>query len=105
MTFKSIDLQMSIPRTPEASGIHGHMQHRPQAEQQLLGNMAAKETEKLRHKNTEVEESTGQKIRDDRQRDSNGQHDERRHGKGHEEQAAAQPSIHPYKGKHIDITF
>jgi len=105
MTFKSIDLQMSIPRTPEASGIHGQLLHRPVAEQQLLANNAAKETEELRHKNAEVEETGGQKIRDDREQSSSRQQGQKRHGKPDDDPANAQPSIHPYKGKHIDISL
>ena len=105
MTFKSLDLQMSIPRTPDASGIHSQLLQRPVAEQHMLASNASKETEQLRHKNTEVEEAGGQKIRDERQQGSNGQRGGGRQGKGGDEPDSAQPSIHPYKGKHIDISL
>jgi len=105
MTFKSLDLQMSIPRTPEASGLHGQQLHRPVAEQQMLANHTAKETEERRHKNAEVEETGGQKIRDERQPGSGRQQGQRRQGKQDADPVQAQPGIHPYKGKHIDISL
>ncbi|EXX91273.1 hypothetical protein BG53_11800 [Paenibacillus darwinianus] len=106
MTFKSLDLQMSIPRTPEASAIQAQQLQKQVAEQQQLATAAEKQTEMKRHRNTGVEETAGQTIKDRQGRQQPGGQGGRR-GRGLQADAhAAKPeSNHPYKGKHIDLTY
>ena len=106
MTFKSIDLQMSIPRTPEASGIHAQQLHKPIAEQQMLAMAAEKRTERLRRRNTGVDETEGQTIGDRQGKQQPGGQEHRRDKRRQAGAQAAPPAgNHPYKGKHIDLTY
>jgi hypothetical protein len=108
MSFKSIDLQMSIPRTPEASGYHGQQLHKPVTDQNRLANVASDQTVELRHKSTGLQETTGQTIRD-RQKENESQLSGQAKRPDREEEGAEEeesvPQQHPYKGKHIDISL
>ncbi|CAM4242987.1 hypothetical protein [Paenibacillus tarimensis] len=105
MTFKSIDLQMSIPRTQEASGYHGQQLQRSANEQAMLAGDSHKQAVKERQMSTGIEETSGQTIRDrEPGKQGGGQSKERR--KDTKAGAEAAPAKeHPYKGKHIDISF
>ncbi|PZD93348.1 hypothetical protein DNH61_22175 [Paenibacillus sambharensis] len=105
MTFKSIDLQMSIPRTQEASGIHSQQLQRAANEQAMLAGDSQKQAVKERQMSTGIEEATGQTIRDrEAGKQGGGQSRERRKDSKSAEEAAPAKE-HPYKGKHIDISF
>lgn len=107
MAFKSLDLQLSIPRTQDAGTLQGQMQHKPVADQQKLADDEAKRTELLRQRNTGTEEAAGTAIRNGQERGKGGR------GKQGGQQPAAQTAAdakdsvgnHPYKGKHIDISL
>ncbi|GGG12187.1 hypothetical protein [Paenibacillus abyssi] len=105
MTFKSIDLQISIPRTPEASNLQSHLMHKPLVEQNKLADDAAKQTEMQRHKNTNIEETVGLNVHDQ----SSGSQEKQEQKKRKPQKAAPDhgevSSSHPYKGKHIDISL
>jgi hypothetical protein len=108
VSYKSIDLQMSIPRTPEASGIHGQQLHKPLADQNQLAHAASEQTVELRHRNTGLTETTGQTIRDKRKR-SDGQSPKRGKSsvdtKQEDAHSAELGAAHPFKGKHIDVSL
>ncbi|MGO4543903.1 hypothetical protein AB4Z29_03830 [Paenibacillus sp. 2TAB23] len=106
MTFKSIDLQMSIPRTQEFSGMHGQALHKPVADQNTLAAQTTKQTELLRGKNTAVEQSNGAHIRNDQDGEQgssyqNAKRERKESGLDHEEQE--HPPAHPFKGHRLDI--
>lgn len=106
MTFKSIDLQMSVPRTQEFSGIQGQAAHKPAADQSTLAEQASKQTEQLRSKNTAIEHSTGLQVRSENERQQgNAYRNTSRKGKENElaEQETEQPPVHPFKGHNVDI--
>ncbi|MDQ0059689.1 hypothetical protein [Paenibacillus harenae] len=107
MTFKPLDMQMSVPRTQEYSGLQGQAAHKPLADQSALAGQASKETEQLRTKNTAVEQTTGQKVRSDQeQSDGSGSRysaaRKRTSDEMAEEQAEEKPA-HPFKGHNLDI--
>ena len=54
MTFKPLDLQISVPRTQEYGGMHQQALQRPIAEQTMLASQSAKQTEELRRQNTGI---------------------------------------------------
>ncbi|WP_026297054.1 hypothetical protein [Paenibacillus daejeonensis] len=104
MTYRSLDLQISIPRTPEAGGLQSQMMNRPMIEQQKLADESLKTTEQLRQKSSEVEETVETAIRDDQQGQARGKQDQQ----PNEEKAEAAPETpapHPFKGHHIDISL
>ncbi|XEC97136.1 hypothetical protein AB6A23_11635 [Paenibacillus tarimensis] len=104
MSYQSIDLQMSIPRTPEASGVQSQIIHKPVAEQHKLADDASKQTEIVRHKNTNVEEASGLNVQDGQGR-SHGRHSSKKRERKRKPEQAQQLSAHPYKGKHIDLSL
>ncbi|WP_424765766.1 hypothetical protein [Paenibacillus sp. sgz302251] len=103
MTFKPIHLQMSIPRTPEFSGQHGHALHKPVADQNMLANQSAKLTEELRSKNTEVEHTTGLQVRSEQDGHNGNEHSNRKRRDKVEESEADEQPAHPYKGHNFDM--
>lgn len=106
MTFKSIDLQMSVPRTQEFSGQHGQALHKPIAEQNMLANQSAKNTEELRAKNTGIEQAIGLHVRSDQeaQQGNDRQKARRKNPEDeHSEKEGDSPPVHPFKGHHLDI--
>ncbi|SFE16964.1 hypothetical protein SAMN04487969_101439 [Paenibacillus algorifonticola] len=107
MAFKPIDLQISVPRTPESSGLQGQMNHKPMSDQTKLAEQQAAQTELVRHKNTEVEHSAGLNVRQDQE--TSKQSDERKgKRKKQDEQDKHEenhPPVHPYKGHHVDISL
>ncbi|OMF36782.1 hypothetical protein BK133_09065 [Paenibacillus sp. FSL H8-0548] len=106
MTFKSIDLQMSIPRTQEFSGMHGQAIHKPVADQNKLAEQASKQTELLRGKNAAVEQSSGIQIRNEQDGQQEQPHQKSRRTKEESEGLESEkdlPPTHPYKGHKFDI--
>ncbi|WP_141500753.1 hypothetical protein [Paenibacillus luteus] len=106
MTFKSIDLQMSVPRTQEFSGMHGQAIHKPVADQNKLAEQTSKQTELLRGKNTAVEQSNGLHIRSDHegQQDKGHKQAKRNHSEQESEDGEQEPKpTHPFKGHKLDI--
>ena len=105
MPFRPIDFQTSIPRTPDASNYYGQQTARPAAEQQMLAAQSEKETERMRQMSTAPEEAENRPIRDGQPRRQGGG---RRQQQGSGKQGDPRPpkdAPHPYKGKHIDISF
>jgi len=106
MTFRTVDLQMSIPRTQELSGTHGQAIQRPVSEQDLLAKEAAKHTEELRTKNVAVDQPASLSIqKDNEQMQHGGKRRKKRSDQDSEETDGEdkQPPSHPYKGHHFDI--
>jgi len=110
MAYKPIDLQMSIPRTPDSSAQQNHMAQKPVYEQTVLESAAAKQTERMRTQNGAVEQSGMRGIKDD-QSGGNGLPAKRRKRAASDSPAAEEPKTppqeprHPFKGRHIDITL
>ncbi|MFF2888102.1 hypothetical protein [Paenibacillus sp. NPDC057967] len=106
MTFKPLDLQMSVPRTQEFSGMQQQAAQRPLAEQNMLANQASKQTEELRNQNTAVEQSSKPQVRADQDGANDGGYKRgtRKKADGTDEELPAdEPAVHPYKGHHLDI--
>ncbi|KIL35311.1 hypothetical protein SD71_14875 [Cohnella kolymensis] len=104
MSYKSIDLQVSIPRSAELTPLQHQQQQRPATEQSLLGEQTVKDAERQAKRSPKTAESTGNGGITERQpRNRNGQssqHKKQRHERASEDTASA---VHPYKGKHIDF--
>ncbi|WP_138751562.1 hypothetical protein [Paenibacillus sinopodophylli] len=105
MTFKTIDLQMSVPRTQEFSGQHGQAIHKPVADQNALAAQTTKETELLRGKNTAVEQSNGAHIHseEDSQGNAYQKAKQKRLKQNSDQEEQEHPPVHPYKGHRLDI--
>jgi hypothetical protein len=108
MPFKPIDLQWSIPRTPEVGGLQSQTNHRMTAELARLAELASKQTEQLRSKNTGVEQTGGPNVRNDRDRQNGNPYLAKRKRKLEEAEDTTEESRqpeHPYKGHHVDISL
>ncbi|MUT66381.1 hypothetical protein [Paenibacillus sp. NEAU-GSW1] len=106
MPFKPIDLQLSIPRTPELSSHQGQQNVRPIVEQTRLEEVQIKQTELARGKNADVEHTTGLNIRQDQDSQNGGDGQKRkRQPDQHNVSDEEKPPAHPYKGHHVDISL
>ncbi|WP_336786002.1 hypothetical protein [Paenibacillus sp. MMO-177] len=107
MPFKPIDLQWSIPRTPEVGGMQSQSNHKANAELTRLAELASKQTEQLRSKNTGVEQTGGTNVRNDRDRQNGNPYPAKRKQRQVLEESAntEEKAEHPYKGHHVDISL
>ncbi len=106
MTFKSIDLQMSVPRTQEFSGMHGQAIHKPVADQNMLAAQTTKQTELARGKNSAIEQSNGLHVRsgnDGQQGNAYQKPSQKRSDSETADSEQEQPPAHPFKGHKLDI--
>lgn len=106
MTFKPLDLQMSIPRLQEYSGLQQQAAQRPITEQNMLANQTVKHTEEQRFQSSAVEQSSNSGIKADQE--SSNESDSRQPGRGRsqgkDENATETPEPpHPFKGHRFDI--
>ncbi|MFC5702106.1 hypothetical protein ACFPVX_12465 [Cohnella faecalis] len=108
MSYKSIDLQTSLPRAAEMTPLAQHQHQRGASEQAMLGQQAIKNAERQAQRKTKTESAAKSDIKD---RDARGQDGgtERRNGRHPEGDAKApEDSIadapHPFKGRHIDFS-
>jgi len=103
MSFKSIDLQVSLPRTVEMTPLQQHQQQRSATEQALLGQQAVKAAEQQAKRSPKTESTSNGTISDRQPRNRN-QQQSSSNSQAHEESAGEmKASEHPYKGKHIDF--
>lgn len=106
MTFKSIDLQMSIPRTQEFSGMHGQAIHKPVTDQTMLAAQTTKQIELARGKNSAIEQANGLHVRsehDEQQGNAYRKPSKKRSDSDTADSEQEQPPPHPFKGHKLDI--
>ncbi|WP_042160510.1 hypothetical protein [Paenibacillus gorillae] len=101
MTFRPIDLQVSIPRTPELGGVQGALNQRPAMEQTKLGEQQTRQDELARTRNEGLEHAVGLNIRKDQEGSKGGKRDKQRNPSA--EEAEDEKPIHPYKGHRFDM--
>ncbi len=105
MSYKSIDIQTSLPRTVELTPLAQHQQQRPIIEQAALAAQTIKTAEHESKRSQKTESSAKGTIKDRGAREQGRQSESGKHSQEEEQPAGAgapQPS-HPYKGKHIDF--
>ncbi|MFC5648997.1 hypothetical protein ACFPYJ_07605 [Paenibacillus solisilvae] len=110
MPYRSIDLQMSIPRIPESGAQQSQTMHKPISDQTHLANEAGKQTERLRGKNSAIEQSIKMEIKDQQQQEASSPSKRKKHrepvsGQQDTDNGTEQAQKHPFKGKHIDISL
>lgn len=112
MSLKSIEMQIAIPRTSEATAIQNQLNQRPAQEQAAMAEQASKKMKQNRQQSTEIEETAYLNIRDDQSGAHANSDDSRKQKRKRKRQSYASPEapsaaagIHPFKGKHIDISL
>ncbi|MHA6484372.1 hypothetical protein ACX1C1_20975 [Paenibacillus sp. strain BS8-2] len=106
MTFKPLDLQMSIPRLQEYSGLQQQAAQRPITEQNMLANQMQKNTEEQRFQSAAVEQSSNNGVKADQESGGGADHSQSgRNGRSKVEQPNNEvpETPHPYKGHRFDI--
>ncbi|WP_040948698.1 hypothetical protein [Gorillibacterium massiliense] len=108
MSLKSIDMQIAVNRTPEASHVQRDILQKPPFEQMQLAVQQEKQMVRNRKMSEKLEKSSRSAIKDDGNPSKKGK--QRGKAAGVSDPSAssesdARLSEHPYKGKHIDLTL
>ncbi|WP_018750942.1 hypothetical protein [Paenibacillus sanguinis] len=106
MNMKSVEMQIAVPRTGDAGRVQQDQQHRPILDQSMLSGQTVKNSELERQRSAGVDESAHNlNVR----REGNGsgaqEHGEASPGDNDEEGEREHMAEHPYKGKHIDLSW
>lgn len=100
MGFKSVELQVAIPRTQDAGKMQDQLTRQGQQFQEKLSQQQLREDIMKRTQVNEYEEVEN-KIIDDEDKEEQHQEDERKRKEQETEKAQAN---HPYLGKNIDYS-
>jgi hypothetical protein len=104
LSYKSVDLQTSLPRTAEMSPLQHQQQQRPLTEQSLLGQQAVKTADHDAKRSVKTESTSNSTISERQHRERNKQSSSRNKKQPMEHTPEdSNPAEHPYKGKHIDF--
>ncbi|MEI7027305.1 hypothetical protein [Paenibacillus sp. y28] len=109
MSLKLVELQIAIPKTQEIGTIQQNQSNKLIHDQAAMASASMKTSEEQRSKPMEVNASPEANIQSKQQSEQDKQR------KGRNKQTAANldaveetnvhvPSVHPYKGKHVDLT-
>lgn len=102
LSLKSVEMQIAVPRTHEASKMHTESQQRPLNDQTLLAGEQIKKDRADANRSTEVSETAETAVRDDGSRQSAGQQER---GSSESGEPAEQQAEHPYKGRNFDVSL
>lgn len=107
MSLKSVELQIAVSRTQDAGHMQQQTAHKTVADQFALAETAVKQADEQRRKSAKVEEQNERLIRDQPKEGGAGQHGGkalivRKRSTSAPHQTNAE---HPFKGRHIDITY
>ena len=104
MPLNPLNLQMSVPRVPEASTIQQQALQKPVMDQAELAEKTIKHTEQSRTQTQKTNEVEKAIIRDENHAKQQHQQQQKKHKNQQQQTNAGQEkSIHPYKGHSIDI--
>lgn len=102
MTLNPLNMQISVPRTPDVSNIQQQSMLKPVVDQTELAQQAIKHTEHTRTQTQKANEAEKGLIRDEGK--SKQQHQQQQRKNNNQAlQSDEQKPIHPYKGHSIDI--
>jgi len=105
VSYKSIDLQTSLPRTAEMSQLAHNQLNRAFAEQAMLAQQGIRQSERQAQRTNQTESSAKSQISDRQAGGDRRQSSRRQNQTGGQEQQQEVQSLHPFKGKHIDFSL
>ena len=105
MSYKSIDLQTSLPRAAEMSPLAHQQQNKSVVEQAMMAQHGIKDAERQSQRMTKTESSAKGEVGDRQQQEKEQEQAKRKKHDGEEEQHRETLAEHPFKGKHIDFTL
>ena len=105
MALNPVNLQMSVPRVPEASSIQQQAIQRPVMEQMNLEQQAIKQTMENRSQTSKLAETEKSLIRDEEKGKQNSEQNKQQQKQKNEKSDSntEKQVMHPYKGHSIDI--
>lgn len=104
MSSKPIELQIAIPRTSEIGQAQLHLMHKPQHDQALLAAKLMEQQARERKKSTKVEQPSGQ-IHEHPDDGLGGRPQPSQEKEAGGKTATKSQAVHPYKGRHIDLSL
>lgn len=109
MSFRSVEMQIAIPRTSEIGHAQNHLMQKPVYDQEALAAKMMLQKERELKQSAKIDEPDGAVVRDEGQ---TGKGDpgnkERKKGKAQGDAGVTPGSAksgHPYKGRHIDFSL
>jgi len=103
MALNPLNLQMSVPRIPEASNFQQQALQKPIVDQTELAQQQIKHTEQSRTQTQKTNEAEKGIIRDGKNSQQQQQQQDNRKKNNEQQSSLQEKSIHPYKGHSIDI--
>jgi hypothetical protein len=109
MSFRSVEMQIAIPRTSEIGHAQNHLMQKPVYDQEALAAKMMLQKERELKQSTKIDEPDGLVVRDERQA-GKGDPGKKERKKGKTQGDAGETygsakSGHPYKGHHIDFSL
>lgn len=101
MSWKSIELQVALPRTQEAGKFQDQLSKQNQRFQESLAQSQLRQQELERNRTNRFEKTTHKKVTDEEETDENNPQD---HNEAEEKQERKEKLVHPYLGRQVDIT-
>ncbi|PWU68847.1 hypothetical protein [Gracilibacillus dipsosauri] len=99
MSWKSVEMQVALPRTQDAGKIQEHLKQQGRLGQEQLAQSQV--LEEIRKRQRVIKQQESEKLRLKNNQKEKGHHDNERSPFTEEEKEANQQ--HPYLGKRIDI--
>jgi hypothetical protein len=109
MSLRPVELQIALHKNNEAGLIQNQLNQKPGQDQSLLASAATKEIEKERQVTGKADDVQQNAIRDQEREAADRTHKKTRSKRGsgsvEEDTASKERRVHPYKGKHIDLSL
>ncbi|HLR88130.1 MAG TPA: hypothetical protein VK042_00230 [Atopostipes sp.] len=102
MSWKSVEMQVALPRTQDAGRIQDQMAKQNQQFQQTLSEQQLKEEKIKQHIVNEYEDV--ESINKDKEREGSNSQDEESNNNKNEEKESKEQMKHPYLGANIDYS-
>lgn len=104
MSLRTVELQITIPRTHEAGKIQEQMQQRPLNDMAHLAEEEKKNIAKQQEKTAATEHAEQEKIKDQQKQNQSNRQNAKRDDQ-QKDQVNKQKIQHPYKGHSVDISL
>lgn len=106
MSLKSVDMQIAVHRNSDIGAHQQQLNQKPLDDQTMLAHQNEKNAVVNRHKSSEVNDTEKTNIRDDHSNNQNqSQNRDGKRKKKSDKEAPLAQSLHPYKGKHVDLSL
>jgi hypothetical protein len=109
MSLRPVELQFALHKNEEVGLKQNQLNNKPHQDQTLLAGAAAKQTEKERHVTGKADDVNQSSIRDQEKENSKQNKNKQRAKSNSTENEGEKPSterrVHPFKGKHIDLSL